>query len=171
MSDVNPDPAEVLHRVNHRVTQDLDGGRFCTVFLGFVSSAGLLHWCSGGHGPMFLRCGGDAIRVLDATMPPLGILDELHGTPPSPVQMEPGMSLIAPSDGITECQSPGGAMLGVAGVIEALAAYPDDTVEQTLSRLRATVKAWENGREAEDDQTVVAVQRLEPGRELSEPRA
>ncbi len=160
LSDVDADPARVLTRVNGRLAQDLDRGRFCTVFLGYIDLAGTVEWCSGGHGPILLRePGGKATHVIDATMPPLGILDPFPGTPPAPLRIEPGGCLIVPTDGITESCAPDGKMLGIEGVLESLSANPNASAEDLIEQLHQTLKHWQQDREPEDDQTAVVVRR------------
>ena len=60
LSEINCDPYWVLNRVNQRLSNDLEPGRFVTAFLACLAADGQLHWCSAGHGPMFLRPRPDA---------------------------------------------------------------------------------------------------------------
>ncbi len=159
LCDVDPDPGRILHRINHRLSQDLDRGRFCTVFLAFVAGDGTINWCSGGHGPILLHHPGGATEVLDATMPPIGVMDDLPDTAPGPAMLPQGGWLIVPTDGITESQAPDGRMLGLQGVLDALAAQQFTTPEQLIACLQELLKKWQQGREAEDDQSAVVVRR------------
>lgn len=159
LSDAESDPARILLRINQRLVQDLDRGRFCTIFLAFVASDGTVNWCSGGHGPILLHNPGRAIEVLDATMPPIGVVEDLPNSAPGPATLLPGGWLIVPTDGITESLAPDGRMLGLQGVLDALAADQFTTPEQLVAGLQQTLKQWQQGQEPEDDQSVVVVRR------------
>ncbi len=163
LSDVDPDPTRILLRINQRLAQDLDSGRFCTVFLAFVAPDGIMNWCSGGHGPILLKNPGRPIEVLDATMPPIGVIDDLPKDAPSPIILSLGGWLVVPTDGITESRAPDGRMLGLGGVLDVLATNEFSTPEQLIACFQKTLKNWQIDREAEDDQSLVVVRRAGTG--------
>jgi len=154
------DPVRLLSLVNARMHEDLPAGRFVTAFLGFLSPDGTLRWGSAGHGPV-LTCDGAtrAATALDATMPPLGVTDEMPEDPPPPTQLGAGHSLVVASDGITEAWSPGGEMFGDARLVEMLAPRATDPPDQTIAALRETMAKWQGKEEPQDDQTAVVVVR------------
>ena len=153
------DPLRLLSLVNARLHEDLPPGRFVTAFLGFIDPDGTMTWCSGGQGPV-LVCNGreGGVEVIDATLPPLGVLPEIVGDRPADVRLRHGASLVVASDGIAEALNHAGEMFGEPRLIETVAANgaePDGAVES----LRSAVRLWQGGEEPEDDQTVVAVVR------------
>jgi phosphoserine phosphatase RsbU/P len=154
------DPYRLLSLVNARMHEDLPAGRFITAFLGFLSPDGTLHWGSAGHGPV-LTCDGATrgTRSLDATMPPLGVTDEMPDDIPPPARLGPGQSLVVASDGITEAWSPEGEMFGDARLVEMLSCRATDPPDKTISALRETMAQWQGKEEPQDDQTVVVVVR------------
>ncbi len=177
LSETEPDPFRVLQRVNGRMYDDLPGGRFVTTFLGYVSAAGRIDWCSAGHGPVLVRPdpAADPWRELPATVPPLGVLPELPESCGEAVHLGPGGWLVVASDGITESirhigdrDTPGradaasaGELFGTARLIDTLAATDDRSPAPaaTIERIRAAMRDWQHGGEPFDDQTVVAVRR------------
>ena len=58
LCDFQCDPHHLLKLVNSRLNADLEGGKFVTAFLGFLSIEGELQWSSAGHGPVFIRTSG-----------------------------------------------------------------------------------------------------------------
>src|SRR5687767_5511663 len=49
LSELDCDPARLLSRVNARLAEDLEAGRFVTAFMGCLSPAGELKWTSAGR--------------------------------------------------------------------------------------------------------------------------
>src|SRR5262249_41806200 len=91
LAEINCDPTWLLTRTNARLANDLEIGRFVTVFLGCLSPDGLLQWCSAAHGPIFLRpSASETVRVLEPGGPPVGVLPEFMCDPAEPVPLGPG---------------------------------------------------------------------------------
>jgi phosphoserine phosphatase len=153
------DPLRLLSLVNARLCEDLPVGHFVTTFIGFIGSDGVMSWCSGGQGPVLIRdAGGEPVRILEATLPPLGIVPVLPGERPADLTFEAGGSLVVASDGITESFNAAGDMFGelrLAKMIEAHAGRPEDA----LTSVRSAVWQWQGKEEPQDDQTVVMVVR------------
>lgn len=154
------DPCRLLGLVNARLYEDLPAGRFVTAFLGFLAPDGSLQWGSCGHGPV-LSCDAAARTAssLDATMPPLGVMDELPDDAPPPGKLSHGQSLVVASDGITEAFNPAGEMFGDARLVETLVPRVTDPPDETIAALRDVVQQWQGKDEPQDDQTVVVVVR------------
>jgi sigma-B regulation protein RsbU (phosphoserine phosphatase) len=153
------EPLKLLSQVNARLFEDLPMGRFVTAFLAFISPDGLMSWCSGGQGPVFVHPGeGRGVDLLEATQPPVGVVPELPGGAPADVRLGPGAALMVASDGISEAFDAAGEMFGeyrVADVLSAHAAEP----EAAIASLKSAVWRWQGKEEPVDDQTVVMVAR------------
>jgi serine phosphatase RsbU (regulator of sigma subunit) len=138
---------------------DLELGRFVTVFMACLDSGGCLTWASAGHGPVMYRpAPGRAIQILDPTAPPIGVLDEFAADPTDPIQIEPGGLLIVMSDGIFEAQRADGEMFGAERVVRILDEHAKESPEFLLDRCREEVRAWQGKDEPLDDQSIVLVQ-------------
>jgi serine phosphatase RsbU (regulator of sigma subunit) len=160
MCDLHPDPTELLDRINARLHEDLEAGKFVTAFLGFLSPAGKLDWCSGGHGPILIRrAEGKPIEALDANGPPLGVLGEFFADNVTAAHLEPGGMVCVTSDGINEAFSPGGDQFGVERIIDILAQSAQAPGEQVVWRIQEAVRQWQAGAEPKDDQTMVIASR------------
>jgi phosphoserine phosphatase len=159
LSEIDCDPRWVLTRMNNRLVNDLELGRFVTVFMACLEADGTLTWASAGHGPILYRRGpGHPIAVLDPTAPPIGVLDEFSVDQIDPVKIECGGLLIVMSDGIFEAQGPGGEMFGVERVKQILDDGINVSPECLLHNFREAVKAWQGKEEPMDDQSIVLVQ-------------
>jgi len=160
MCDLEPDPGRLLARCNARVAEDLEGDRFVTALVAFVSSDGTLQYASAGHGPLLCRCAaGDCFQELDTTHMPLGAEMELNGETAPPVKLAPGGAFIAVSDGIFEARNPAGELFSMPRVIKLLTDFCGHPGLETISRLKTEVTSWQGQEVPTDDQTIVICQR------------
>ena len=80
--------------------------------------------------------------------------------PVSPsIHLDPGGTLLVMSDGVFEAFDPKGDQLGVPRVADVLGAH-QETPDQLIAALRQTVDAWHLRGDPQDDQTLVAVQKV-----------
>jgi sigma-B regulation protein RsbU (phosphoserine phosphatase) len=159
LSEIDCDPSWVLTRMNNRLVNDLELGRFVTVFMACLESNGCLTWASAGHGPILYRpAPGQKILVLDPTAPPIGVLDEFAVDPIQPVMIACGGLLIVMSDGIFESHREDGEMFGVERVIEILDRDPAAPPDVLLTNFKDAMLAWQGKEEPHDDQSIVLVQ-------------
>ena len=156
LSEIDCDPTYLLTRVNARLAEDLEIGRFVTAFVGCLSSSGELRWSSAGHGPIFLRAGrGERLEVLEPMAPPIGIMPVLPCDAGQVVQLRPGGRLFVMSDGVFEARSGAGELFETSRVIDLLNGCVDDSPEQTLACLQRAVREWQGNDDPVDDQSVV----------------
>ncbi|MBN4060750.1 SpoIIE family protein phosphatase, partial [bacterium AH-315-I20] len=97
--------------INKSLTQSLQGGRFVTLFMAELNHhTHELQWVNAGHIPPLLWH-QDSIQHLEATSPPLGMLDNitLH-VETTPLSL--GDTLYACTDGVTEARDAAGDMFG-----------------------------------------------------------
>jgi len=160
LSEIETSPHEILNRVNNRLLQDLSGGQFVTTFLGFLAADGMLHWTSAGHGPLPIRLApGDTLSNLAPPVPPLGVIEWCEPAP-DPFRLEPGGSLLVPSDGIFEAVDERDEQYGAERMCEEFDQYRHESADVIVQALRESVRRWSAGREPLDDQTIVVVKRL-----------
>lgn len=152
-------PFKLLSLVNARLYEDLPIGRFLTAFLAFIDGDGVMSWCSGGQGPVFVHRDASAgVDLLEATLPPIGVIPDLPEERPPDLQLGHDAGLLVASDGITEAFNAAGEMFGeakVAATLEAHATQPHDVI----ASLKTEVWRWQGKEEPQDDQTVVVVAR------------
>jgi len=148
-------PGEVLARLNARLCQDLPGGHFATVFLGwFDPHSNRLHYANAGHPSAFMNPPTGCLRELESIGPVLGILPDLSDFDAS-VEVAPGSRLLVMTDGLTETRGPGGELLGADGLVNLLlapgASEPSRIVEEMLAR----AAEFRQGEPQQDDVTVL----------------
>jgi sigma-B regulation protein RsbU (phosphoserine phosphatase) len=158
LSEIQPDPEWLLPRVNARMAQDLDEGRFVTAFFACVSSDGSLQWSSAGQGPVFIRRrAGARFEAMPASAVPLGVSPDLIADPAAPVRLEKGGVVAVLSDGFFEARNEAGELFGTAAAARVLDGG-GGALELT-QRLAEAVRLWQGRDDPADDQTVVVVER------------
>jgi serine phosphatase RsbU (regulator of sigma subunit) len=158
LSDLEADPRRILERANYRLYCDLDGQRFVTAFLGFLSGDGELKWFSAGHAPIFVRpSAGKSVQLLKAHVAPLGAVEEFGDVQSDSLQLDEGGLLALISDGIFEAFDPQHQQFEIARVVETL--NQSGSPDELLDALFARVKAWQRIAEPRDDQTVMIITR------------
>ncbi|MDP9172460.1 MAG: CHASE2 domain-containing protein [Planctomycetota bacterium] len=162
LSDFETHPRDLLARVNDRLSEDLEGNRFVTAFLGFLSADGKLDWASAGHGPMFWSPTNNRKMItLTATGLPLGIQTDWLADPAGPpLQLEHAGMLAVFSDGLFEAPAPGGEQFSVERVEQILCDNCNQPCAHIIAELRSAVQKWQGKIEPIDDQTIIIVRRV-----------
>jgi serine phosphatase RsbU (regulator of sigma subunit) len=154
------DPAKILDRVNARLAEDLEAGRFVTAFLAFCLPDGPVDWASAGHGPMLWRpAAAGALNTLDTTCLPLGVTADLPPEDAAHLILETGGMLIIFSDGIFESPNPKNELYGVERLTELLQSLSDQPGEKIIERIQQEMRIWQGKTEPHDDQTTVIIRR------------
>ena len=154
-------PEKVLADANRLLAQDVTEGRFVTLALAVLDGArGTVCYASAGQGPLvILRRNGEA-EHLNATGLPLGVLPEAAVECRPPLEFAPGDALLLLSDGIYECDTAGGGMLGLDAVLETARRHRERPAEDILRALaELTEKVNPNGH-FRDDRTGVVAKRM-----------
>lgn len=160
------EPGCVATRINRYLARWQVAGAFVTAMVGVLDPAtGDLAYALAGHPPALHRPLGvqhpDGIRRLDAVGgPPLGIIESMTYET-AHTRIAPGDTLVLTTDGILEARSPDGEQLGESGLVEAMLSCPGHA-DCTLRRIEMAVHAFEAGRRADDDQTLVVLHRDPP---------
>jgi len=131
---------------------------FATLFFGVLDpSSGLLLYVSGGHEfPILVNSAGVKER-LATTGPVVGIFPGAHFDIRT-VCIEPGDTLVAFTDGVTEAHAPDGNLFGHER-LDMLVARPTSTAAGLLDCIEASVHEFMNGAGPSDDITLLAVRR------------
>jgi len=128
--------------------------------LAFVSSDGIIHWTSAGHGPVYVReKAGEPLVSLD---PPS--LPWAWTTTPGPIRSiaDEAGHYRKPHGGQRRdfrARSPVGGLFEISRMIDLCDQFQQAVPEAFLAALRDGVRVWECGHERSDDQTIVYVQR------------
>jgi phosphoserine phosphatase RsbU/P len=135
-----------------------DTHMFATVFVGVLDpSDGLLLYVNGGHEfPIVVNSAGIRDR-LEPTGPLVGIIPGAQFEIRS-VGIEPGETLVAFTDGVTEAQNSAGEFFGRERLY-ALLARPAPTVSELLDVIQAGVREFTGDAAPSDDIALLAVRR------------
>lgn len=131
---------------------------FATVFFGVLDpSDGLLLYINGGHEPPIVVNSAGVKEQLETTGPLVGVFPGERFEIRS-VSMEPGDTLVAFTDGVTEALNARGEFFG-GERLNALMAQPVSTAAELLDGIRASVQAHIDGADPSDDIALLAVRR------------
>jgi serine phosphatase RsbU (regulator of sigma subunit) len=132
---------------------------FATVFFGVLDPAtGALAWVNAGHeAPVVFGVSGIAAR-LSPSGPALGMMPGMKFEVRMS-RLEPGQTLLAFTDGVTEAKDPSGRLYSEEALLGLLAGGAPDAAA-LLDRIENSVAIHSAGAERSDDITMLAVRRL-----------
>ncbi len=115
------DPSQVARHLNRMLLEEMETEHYLTLLLARVRPGdGCITLTQAGHPhPVLQRAGGE-VTFIGAGGLPVGLIAGAEYTDID-VSVAPGDRLFLGSDGITECMTPAGAMLGEDGLTELLA--------------------------------------------------
>lgn len=154
-------PHQLLEHLNAQLSKGNETGMFVTMFCGFLDvGTGRLSYSNGGHWPPLLA---SATGVRELPLP--------RGTMVGPIPdaayatcealLEPGMTLLCYTDGVTEACNADGEEFSVAGVSTAVdgplaAGHP---LSEALEQVRSELLQFSGNTPLADDCTLLAVRR------------
>jgi serine phosphatase RsbU (regulator of sigma subunit) len=135
-----------------------DTGMFATIFFGILDPhTGVLTYINGGHLPPMLINQDGAKEVLKRTGPAVGAASRAdYGI--MEVVIEPGDTLFAYTDGLTDTENRAGEYYSEKGLIPLLAG--DQTLSSLLVQIQKQIEDHATGARQFDDITMLAVRRL-----------
>ena len=162
------DPADAVGRVNRALCRDTLESEFVTLWYGVADpEAGRLTFCSAGHEPPML------LRVPPHRSPTRADLDELAvgglvaGIDPSQryqsvaVDLHPGDTLLAYTDGLTDARDFAGERFGKdrlrRALLDILRERPDAPAQHIVDQVTWTIRRFTGLARRTDDQTLVVM--------------
>ena len=155
VTDNEPDPREVCHKLNHHFYRMTEPSRFATFFyaewcarsrtLKFVNAGHNLPIAIGSCEQVDWRSGGFPMGMFPASRFELG-----------EVCLEPGDVLLLYSDGITDLGESQGRNFGEARLQQVLAQNCNLALEELQLKILNELEVWSN-QEPEDDMTMVLI--------------
>ncbi len=153
------DPLHAIAQINRYLeTHHGHEGIFATLFFGMLKpETGRLRYVNAGHeSPLLIGPGGD-IKALEPTAPAVGMIPQARFAT-ADVHLQPGDTLIAYTDGVTEAGRTPASFFGAAGVRRAVAAARDEDSDY-LGTLEQAVFEHLDGADLTDDIAMIAVTR------------
>ena len=152
-----PHALRVLSNYNART--HADANMFATVFLAVLDPArATLTYVNAGHDPPALLRNGAVLRRLAPTGPAVGLLDGLAFGAES-LALEPGDTLLAFTDGVSDARGADGEFYGEPRLFAA-AADPAAAAEAVVDAVDADLARHTMGADPYDDITLMAVRRV-----------
>jgi phosphoserine phosphatase RsbU/P len=156
--------AALVTRVNVDAIRGSEGGRFATLIYAELDLRdGTLQLVNAGHPPALLMGGPTRpVQRLPATGPVIGLIpDAIFGQ--HTVELAPGTSLIAVSDGVLEAFDPAEREFGEDGLLAVIDAAVGDTAAATRNRIFEAVRRHRSTAAVHDDVTVLVIKRAAGG--------
>ena len=151
---------EALDGINAELSRDNGQAMAVSLLVGVLDLAdGSLELCNAGHeNPLVVDAAG-GVRELRLEGGPALCVAEGFPYPVERHRLEPGETLVAYTDGVTEAQDPAGELFDREGAMQVLSAQAKRPLAEMIDALVAAVRAFEAGEDASDDLTVLAVRR------------
>lgn len=164
-SELSCDPAEVLRKVNHRITFDIEPEMFVTLaMVDLDAESHSARIVRAGHEPVLVLSPSGEIQTLAPGGTGVGLLDidtfdallqvETHA-------IEPGETLILFTDGVTEARNPDQEDFGMERLNEMLAAHSHDSLPQLFESIHSELTAFTTGTSQTDDITLLMIRRTD----------
>lgn len=150
-------PASVVTRLNKFLSQDIETGKFMTLFYGEVDlRERRLRYVRAGHNePILYRRETDEFEELSGGGIALGFIDDFEFSECGPVEMAPGDILLLYTDGIVEARSTEGEVFGMDRLREAVRASRDENARDLAFAVRQAVVDHAGAGVDEDDFTLI----------------
>jgi len=132
---------------------------FASVFFGVLDPAtGALVYVNAGHEPPIIFGAEGVQAALMPTCPVLGAFSDFEAAVGA-AQVEPGYTLFAFTDGVTEARNPSGELFG-AGRLHELLAHAQETSQAMLDYIAAALQEHRGEAGQSDDIAMLAVRRM-----------
>lgn len=154
------DPGLILSDANDIACDDLEEGRFATVFLCRLEpGARSLVYAGAGHESYLLHVSGEA-TTLESTGLPLGFLkDRSIATAPA-IALQPGQLILLVSDGISESVSADRKLFGPTQTLDVVRSNRHLSAAEIVAALCRAAREFGKHAPQKDDMTVVVIKVL-----------
>jgi len=157
LSRMQADPATMAAAINGELLKDNSEAMSVTMLLGILKlgTGAVRMVCAGHEDPLILTADGQASRVRLEGGLPFCVAEFPY--PLETVTLKAGDTLVLVTDGVTEAQNGRGELFGRGGI---LADGDLGSASAIIEGIRDRVRLFEEGTEATDDLTVMAVRYL-----------
>jgi sigma-B regulation protein RsbU (phosphoserine phosphatase) len=151
-------PGELVTRLNKFLSEDVETGRFMTLFYGEVSlKERTLTYVRAGHNePVVYRRETDTFDELSDGGVALAVIDNFEFASTGPLPLGRGDVIALYTDGIVEAMSPSREPFGIDRMKEILRRQRDLTAKEIVGKIRQAVRDHTGTDAREDDLTLVA---------------
>ncbi len=154
--------SETLKQANNILCNDLPLNRFITAFYGLLNpNDNTLTYCSAGQGPIIHIKHSNEVEIRNATLCPLGVLENIEFKEDNPIYFEPDNITILLTDGFFEWRNPKGEQFGIHRIVDFFKNNQNLPADELLSKLITTVENFTRPTVQEDDLTCIIIKRTE----------
>lgn len=153
--------AQVLNRLNGHLVEDTDDDKFMSMFVGLLDpQEHVFRWANAGHPPpLFVRIAGGELQECPRTGMALGVDEDGESTDGGDLQLEPGDTLVAYTDGIVELRAGGDEQYGPGRLADSIRLHAQLPPEALLEAILADALKWAGSEHPGQDDLTVAVLR------------
>jgi sigma-B regulation protein RsbU (phosphoserine phosphatase) len=154
-----PSLEKLIFRLNNLVREDVDGGRFITLFLArFDAGERRFSHVGAGHTPPILfRVKDGSTHQIASRGPPLGVLKDTEFRAGTTLPLEKGDVLLFTTDGIMEAADAGDEQFGMERLRSVLSEHAGEEARVIVEAVCLAVETFTGHRPLRDDTTLVAV--------------
>ena len=155
LTRANADVGQVATLVNRLLWDDVNGGRFLTLFFGRLDPvARTLTYSSAGHPAHVIHASG-RVTALHSQTPPLGMFENLAVPTSAPVKLDKDDVLFIATDGLFDAHSAEGKLLGRDLCVQWLLEHRAQPAEIIVEEILAATRGFVDGADLHDDLTMV----------------
>lgn len=161
LAQPDANPSRIMRAVNDQLLRDHGEAMSVTMLLAVIDlRSGLARLaCAGHEDPLVVNSEGMTRRVRLEGGPPLSIVP--FDYPTEKLQLISGDVMLLITDGVTEAQDGEGQLFGIDRLIKG--GVTEQSARAICEAVSRDVRNFENGTEATDDLTVMAIRYLGPG--------
>jgi sigma-B regulation protein RsbU (phosphoserine phosphatase) len=150
-------PAELVTRLNRFLSEDIETGRFMTLFYGEIAlRERTMTYVRAGHNePVIYRRERDTFEELGEGGVALAVIDNFEFEGTGPLQLGRGDLVALYTDGIVEAMSPSREPFGIDRMKDVLRRHRDLTAKEIVGKVRQAVRDHTGTDVREDDLTLV----------------
>jgi sigma-B regulation protein RsbU (phosphoserine phosphatase) len=154
-----PSLEKLVFRLNNLIREDVNDGRFITLFMGhFDASERRFRHVGAGHTPpIWFRVRDGSTHEIRSKGPPLGIVQGMEFQEGTGLPLEYGDVLLFTTDGIMEAAKADGAQFGMARLREVLAEKAGAEAREIVEAVILAVDTFTGNQALRDDATLVVV--------------
>jgi serine phosphatase RsbU (regulator of sigma subunit) len=158
------DPGSLARRIErlNRFLLDRTGGeKYATVFYALLDDTGLLRYVNAAHCPPLLARASGEMQTLEATGPPVGLLEAAEFVL-GECRLASGDKLVIYSDGVTEAQNAAGEFFGRKRLRRVLAGRAGASCREAHDAIQEAVAQFTDGAAQSDDITLLVLEYRDP---------
>lgn len=150
-------PAELVTRLNRFLSEDIETGRFMTLFYGEIAlRERTMTYVRAGHNePVIYRNETDRFEELGEGGVALAVIDNFEFESTGPLQLAKGDLVALYTDGIVEAMSPSREPFGIDRMKDVLRRHRDLSAKELAGKVRQAVRDHTGTDVREDDLTLV----------------